>query len=82
MKSFQRRLCKLISLISSVVFCLGVLIAPSPLGAQSSKASTSVQTKLPGLENGLDPLHILASDGWIVTNAHVRARRTSDPRSA
>ena len=57
MKSFQRRVCKQISLISSVVFCLGVLIAPSPSGAQSSKASTSVQTKLPVLENGLDPLH-------------------------
>jgi serine protease Do len=120
MKSFQRRVCRQISLISSVVFCLGVLIAPSPSGAQSSKASTSVQTKLPVLENGLDPLHqvsasleavskrvspsvvqifstgykadsdrehrntdllsrgltsgsgiILASDGWIVTNAHV-----------
>ena len=46
-----------VSLISAVVFCLGVLIAPSPLGAQSGKASISVQTKLPVLDNGLDPLH-------------------------
>jgi serine protease Do len=107
-------------LISAVVFCLGVLIAPSPSGAQPGKASTSVQTKLSVLDNGLDSLHqvsaslealskrvspgvvqifstgykadsdrehrntdllsrgltsgsgiILASDGWIVTNAHV-----------
>jgi len=99
---------------------LGLLTAPSPSGAQSSKPSTSVQTKLPLLDNGLDPLHqvsaslealskrvspgvvqifstgyradsdrehrntdllsrgltsgsgiLLASDGWIVTNAHV-----------
>jgi len=116
----QRRVCKQISLTSAVVFCLGVLVAPSPSGAQSGKASTSVQTKLPVFDNGLDPLHqvsaslealskrvslgvvqifstgykadsdrehrntdqlsrgltsgsgiILASDGWIVTNAHV-----------
>jgi len=116
----QRRVCKQISFTSAVVFCLGVLVAPSPSGAQSGKASTSVQTKLPVFDNGLDPLHqvsaslealskrvslgvvqifstgykadsdrehrntdqlsrgltsgsgiILASDGWIVTNAHV-----------
>jgi serine protease Do len=120
MKSLQKRTCKQINSISSLVFCLGLLIAPSPSGAQSSKPSTSVQTKLPILDNGLDPLHqvsaslealskrvspgvvqifstgykadsdrehrntdllsrgltsgsgiLLASDGWIVTNAHV-----------
>jgi serine protease Do len=120
MESLQRRTCKQINSISSLVFCLGLLIAPSPSGAQSSKPSTSVQTKLPILDNGLDPLHqvsaslealskrvspgvvqifstgykadsdrehrntdllsrgltsgsgiLLASDGWIVTNAHV-----------
>ena len=53
----QRQVCKQISLISAVVFCLGVLIAPSPLGAQSGKASTSVHTKLSVSDNGLDPLH-------------------------
>ena len=120
MKSLQRRVCKQISLISSLAFCLGVLTTPSPSGAQSSKSSTPVQTKLQVLGNVLDPLHqvsaslealskrvspgvvqifstgykadsdrehrdtdllsrgltsgsgiILASDGWIVTNAHV-----------
>jgi len=120
MTIFQRRACKQIRLISSVVLYLGLLTAPSPSGAQSSKPSTSVQTKLPLLDNGLDPLHqvsaslealskrvspgvvqifstgyradsdrehrntdllsrgltsgsgiLLASDGWIVTNAHV-----------
>jgi serine protease Do len=120
MQIFQGRVCKQISVMSSVVFCLGVLIASSPLGAQSSKASTSIQTKRPILDNSLDPLHqvstslqllskrvspgvvqifstgykldsdrerrntdllsrgltsgsgiIIASDGWIVTNAHV-----------
>ena len=120
MKIFQGRVCKQASLIRSVVFCLGVLIASSPLAAQSSKASTSVQTKNSILDNSFDPLlqvstslqllskrvspgvvqifstgynpdsdreHrntdllsrgltsgsgiIIASDGWIVTNAHV-----------
>jgi len=114
------------SLFSSVAFCLGLLITSSPLEAQSSKASTSVQTKQPILDSSFDPLHqvsrslevlskrvspsvvqifstgynpdsdrehrntdllsrgltsgsgiIIASDGWIVTNAHVvqRGRR-------
>jgi serine protease Do len=120
MKIFQERVFKQTSLISSAVFCLGLLITPSPLGAQSSKASTSIQTKHPILDNSSDPLHevstslqllskrvspsvvqifstgynpdsdrehrntdllsrgltsgsgiIIASDGWIVTNAHV-----------
>jgi serine protease Do len=57
MKSLQRRVCKQISLISSLAFCLGVLTAPSPSGAQSSKSSTPVQTKLQVLGNGLDSLH-------------------------
>jgi serine protease Do len=119
-EKLQRRVCKQLCLISAVVFCLGKLIAPSPSAAQSGKASTSVQAKLPVLDNGIDPLHqvsaslealskrvspgvvqifstgykadsdrehrntdllsrgltsgsgiILASDGWIVTNAHV-----------
>jgi serine protease Do len=120
MKSFRGRVFKQISVIGSVVSCLGIVIAPSASGAQFSKASTSVQTKLPILDNRLDPLHqlsasleilskrvspsvvqifstgynpasdrehrntdllsrgltsgsgiIIASDGWIVTNAHV-----------
>jgi serine protease Do len=120
MKIFQERVFKQTSLISSAVFCLGLLITPSPLGAQSSKASTSIQTKHPILDNSSDPLQqasaslqllskrvspgvvqifstgyspesdrehrnadllsrgltsgsgiIIASDGWIVTNAHV-----------
>jgi serine protease Do len=120
MKSFRGRVFKQISVIGSVVSCLGIVIAPSASGAQFSKASTSVQTKFPILDSGLDPLHqlssslealskrvspsvvqifstgynpasdrehrntdllsrgltsgsgiIIASDGWIVTNAHV-----------
>jgi serine protease Do len=120
MKRFQARVRKQISLISSLALCLGVFVAPSPSGAQSSKSSASVHTKFPVADNGLDPLHqvsaslealskrvspsvvqifstgykadgdrehrntdllsrgltsgsgiILASDGWIVTNAHV-----------
>jgi serine protease Do len=126
MRLFQGSVCKQASLISSVAFCLGLLITSSPLEAQSSKASTSVQTKHPILDSSFDPLHqvsrslevlskrvspsvvqifstgynpdsdrehrntdllsrgltsgsgiIIASDGWIVTNAHVvqRGRR-------
>jgi serine protease Do len=120
MKIFQRRVCKTTGLLGSVVFCVAVLIASSPLAAQSGKASTSVQSKHPILDESLDPLRqvstslqslskrvspsvvqifstgyrpdgdrehrntdllsrgltsgsgiIIASDGWIVTNAHV-----------
>ncbi len=120
MKILQGRVGKHGSLIISVAFCLGLLITSSPSEAQSSKASTSVQTKHPILDNSFDPLHqvstslqmlskrvspsvvqifstgynpssdrehrntdllsrgltsgsgiIIASDGWIVTNAHV-----------
>src|ERR1700730_11650812 len=120
MKISRGQACKRSNLTSSVVFCLGLLMASAPLHAQSNEASASVQTKRPILDNSLDPLHqvsaslqalsrrvspgvvqifstgykpdserehrntdllsrgltsgsgiIIASDGWIVTNAHV-----------
>jgi serine protease Do len=120
MTIFPGRVSKQVSLISSVAFCLGLLIASSPLAAQSGKLSTSAQTKHSILDNSFDPLRqvstslemlskrvspsvvqifstgyrpdsdrehrntdllsrglasgsgiIIASDGWIVTNAHV-----------
>lgn len=120
MKLFRARICEQEPPIRSIVFCLGLFIASSPLGAQSSKAPTPVQAKHPMLDNSLDPLQqasaslqvlskrvsrgvvqifsrgysldgdrehgntdllsrgltsgsgiIIASDGWIVTNAHV-----------
>jgi len=120
MKIFGAKVCKQKTPIRSVVFCLGLFIASSPLRAQSSKASTSVPTKRSALDNSFDPLQqvstslqmlskrvrpsiveiystgympnndrehrntgllsrgltsgsgfIIASNGWIVTNAHV-----------
>ena len=56
MKIFRARICKQETLIRSVVFCLGLFIASSPLRAQSSKASTSVPAKRSALDNSFDPL--------------------------
>jgi serine protease Do len=56
MKNLQGA-CKQTNLIGLVLFCLGLLIASSPLEAQSNEASASVQTKRPTLDNSLDPLH-------------------------
>src|ERR1700747_1290511 len=56
MKIFRARICKQETLIRSGVFCVGLLIASSPLRAQSNKASTSVPTKRLALDNSLDPL--------------------------
>jgi serine protease Do len=120
MKIFQGQAGKQLHRTRSVLFCLGLLVASSPLEAQSNEASASVQTKRPISDDSLDPLHqvsaslqalskrvspsvvqifstgykpdsdrehgntdllsrgltsgsgiIIASDGWIVTNAHV-----------
>jgi serine protease Do len=119
MKSFQRT-AKRASLISSVLFCMGLLTSSPPLKAQFSKASTWDQSKRHSSDNSVDSLQqlstslevlskrvslsvvqvfsigynldtdrdrrntdllsrgltsgsgiIIASDGWIVTNAHV-----------
>jgi serine protease Do len=120
MKSYQRTLFKQASLISSVLFCLGLPTSSPPLKAQFSKASTWDQSKHHSSDNSVDFLQqlstslevlskrvslsvvqifsigynldtdrdrrntdllsrgltsgsgiIIASDGWIVTNAHV-----------
>jgi len=120
MKSYQRTLFKQASLISPVLFCLGLLTSSPPLEAQFSKASTWDQSKHHGSDTSVDSLQqlstslevlskrvslsvvqvfsisynldtdrdrrntdllsrgltsgsgiIIASDGWIVTNAHV-----------
>src|SRR5580700_1886043 len=56
MTIFQRRVSKHVSLISSAALGLGLLITSSPLDAQSSKASTSAETKRAILDSGFDPL--------------------------
>jgi S1-C subfamily serine protease len=120
MTIFQGRVSKQVNLISSAAFCLGLLITSSPLGAQSSTASTSAEGKHAILGSSFDPLQqvsaslevlskrvsrsvvqifstgynpdgdreprntdllsrgltsgsgmVIASDEWIVTNAHV-----------
>jgi len=55
MKIFRAKICKQKTAIRSVVVCLGLFIASSPLRAQSSNASTSVPTKRSALDNS-DPL--------------------------
>src|SRR5580692_5030141 len=57
MKNLQGQTGKQTNLIGLVLFCLGLLIASSPLEAQSNESSASVQTNRPTLDNSLDPLH-------------------------
>ena len=57
MKNLQGQAGKQTNLIGLVLFCLGLLIASSPLEAQSNESSASVQTNRPTLDNSLDPLH-------------------------
>src|SRR5258708_34987436 len=55
MKILRARICKQETLIRSVIFCLGLFTASSPLGAQYGKASTSVPTTRSALDNSFDP---------------------------
>src|SRR5246127_2535028 len=67
MKIFRARICKQETLMRSVVFCLGLFIASSPLRAQSSKASTSVPAKRSALDNSFDPLQQLSTSLQILS---------------
>jgi serine protease Do len=71
MKSYQRTLFKQASLISSVLFCLGLLTSSPPLKAQFSKASTWDQNKHHSSDNGIDSLQQLS------TSLEVLSKRVS-----
>jgi serine protease Do len=56
MTIFQGTIRKHTNLVGSLLIGVEILIGSSPSEAQSSKGSTSVQTKRPALDNSLDPL--------------------------
>jgi hypothetical protein len=56
MKVFREKDCTQASLVPALIFCLGILIPSSLLGAQSNKTSTSNPTKRAIVDSSIDPL--------------------------